>query len=383
MKYRVSPQIILTSLVLGVFSIITAHAQTVKETKVDCDKGDTINGALAKLNRREPNFVVVSGTCTESIDVFNYNDLAIVGQPGAVLIPDPEVDEVVFVNVAIRFRLIGFTINGSGALKGISLSRCVNCVVSNNTISGVANGVSATLNSSVDVSVNTINASEVGVEAAQVSRAILARNLIEHAGTPDTGSIGLHVTGNSYARVNVGSTFRGFGRGIEANTGGGVDIFGSPNLTDPDFPLIENNQSAGVRSAGGIIRFHGHTRVTGNGDSPYSGGIVIENGGFLELANLVEVINNTKNGVLLISNSTGLFKGGISISNNQRNGVVVISSSVLELASGKFGTNTVSGNTAQDIFCDSNSLITGGANVTGATKIMCTNLKSGKSDPIP
>lgn len=102
MKYRVSTQIILTSLVLGVFSIITAHAQTVKETKVDCDKGDTINGALAKLNRREPNFVVVSGTCTESIDVFNYNDLAIVGQPGAVLIPDPEVDEVVFVNVAIR-----------------------------------------------------------------------------------------------------------------------------------------------------------------------------------------------------------------------------------------------------------------------------------------
>jgi hypothetical protein len=180
--------------------------------------------------------------------------------------------------------------------------------------------------------------------------------------------------------VSTGSTFRGFGRGIEANTGGAVDIFGSPN---PDSPLIENNQVAGVRSEGGIVRFHGRTRITGNGSTnPYTGGIVIENGGYLELANLVEVINNTGNGVLLISNSTGLFKGGISISNNQRNGIVVINSSTLELVSG-FGPNTVSGNTAQDVFCDSNSLITGGAGLTGATKVMCTNLKPGKSDPIP
>ncbi len=361
-----------------------------KEAKVDCDKGDSINQAIAKLNPREPGRVVVSGTCTETIDIFNYNDLTIVGQPGAVLIPDPAFDEAVFVNVAIRFRFQGFTINGSGASTGISLFRCVNCIVSGNTINGVAAGIAVVTNSSVDVSNNSIfvsgpspGGSPNGVSVGQLSRAILAGNLIEHTGPPDGGALGLQVEGNSYARVNVGSTFRGFGRGIEAGSGGAVEVFGPSNLTAPNFPLIENNQEAGVRSAGGVLRFHGHTRVTGNGGvNVLSGGIVVDDGGTLTLANLVEVTNNIKNGVLLMNNSTGRFQGGISISNNQRNGVVVITSSTLDMNSG-FGPNAVSGNTAQDIYCDSHSLITGGAAVTGATKIMCTNLKPGKSDPIP
>jgi hypothetical protein len=387
MKYRALKQIILIVFVLGVLPAVMAHAQQVKETKVDCDKGDTINGAIARLNPRERNFVSVSGTCTETIDVFNYNDLAIVGQPGAVLVPDPAFDEAVFVNVAIRFRLIGFTINGSGTLVGISLNRCVNCVVSNNTINGVGNGVSAIFNSGVDVSDNTIFVSGqtdgAGVEVAHVSRANLSRNLIEHTGPADSGSIGLQVSQNSSARVNAGSIFRGFGRGIEAGSGGAISVFGPPNLTDPNFPLIENNQDVGARSEGGVLWFHGHTRITGNGTlSQYSGGIVVDNGGSLTLANLVEVINNTRNGLLLINNSTGKVGGLVSVSNNQRNGIVVINHSTLELIPG-FGPNTVSGNAAQDIFCDSSSLITGGGNPTGATKVMCVNLKPGKSDPIP
>ena len=389
MRYGTLIRIFAACLTLGALTAVTADAQ-VKEAKVDCDKGDSINQAIAKLNPREPGRVLVSGTCTETIDVFNYNDLSVVGQPGAVLIPDPAFDEAVFVNVAIRFRLQGFTINGSGASIGVSLFRCVNCVVTGNTLNGVAAGISAVTNSSVDVSNNSIFVSgtvpggtAAGVGVAQVSRATLAGNLIEHTGPPDGGSIGLHVSGNSSARVNPGSTFRGFGRGIEAGTGGAVQIFGPPNLTDPGFPLIENNQEAGVRSEGGVLWFHGHTRVTGNGNmNPYSGGIVVDDGGNLRLANLVEVTNNLKNGVLLTNNSTGFFQGGINISNNQRNGVVVITSSTLGMNTG-FGPNTVGGNTAQDIYCDSHSLITGGASVAGATKIMCTNLKAGKSDPIP
>jgi hypothetical protein len=389
MRYRTLIRTFAACLTLGVLTVVTADAQ-VKEAKVDCDKGESINQAIAKLNPREPNLVRVSGTCTETIDVFNYNDLSIVGRPGAVLIPDPTFDEAVFVNVAIRFRLIGFTINGSGASTGVSLFRCVNCIVSGNTLNGVVAGISVVTNSSVDVSNNSIFVSGLlpggpaaGVGVAQVSRAVLAGNLIEHTGPPDGGSIGLHVTGNSSARVNPGSTFRGFGRGIEAGAGGAIQIFGPPNLTDPGFPLIENNQEAGVRSEGGVLWFHGHTRVTGNGNmNVYSGGIVVDDGGNLRLANLVEVTNNIKNGVVLTNNSTGFFQGGISISNNQRNGVVVITSSTLGMNTG-FGPNAVGGNTAQDIYCDSHSLITGGASVAGATKIMCTNLKAGKSDPIP
>ena len=382
MRYETLTRLFATFLILSVLLIVTADAKP-KEIKVDCNKGESINAAIAALDPREPNLITVSGTCTESIDVFNFNDLSIVAAPGAVLIPDPAFEEAVFLNVAIRFRLIGFTINGSAGNIGVSLFRCINCIVSNNTINGVAIGVSAVANSGVDVSNNTINASRTGVEAAQVSRVNLTGNLIEHIGSPDLGSIGLHVAGNSYARVNVGSTFRGFGRGIEANTGGAIDVFGSPNLSDPNFPLIENNQMAGARSQGGTLLFHGRTKLTGNGSvSSYTGGILVENGGMLNLANLVEVINNTSNGILLISNSTGVFNGGVSISNNQRNGIVVISDSTLELING-FGPNTVSANTAQDVYCDSSSLITGGAGLAGATNIMCTNLKAGKSDPIP
>src|SRR5687768_2271809 len=205
MRYRSLIRAFAACLTLGVLTVVRADAQ-VREAKVDCDKGESINQAIAKLNPREPNLVRVSGTCTETIDVFNYNDLSVVGQPGAVLIPDPTFDEAVFLNVAIRFRLIGFTINGSGASTGVSLFRCVNCIVSGNTLNGVAAGVSVVTNSSVDVSNNSIFVSGLlpggsphGVSVAQGSRATLAGNLIEHTGPPDGGSIGLHVTGNSSA----------------------------------------------------------------------------------------------------------------------------------------------------------------------------------------
>jgi len=43
---------------------------------------------------------------------------------------------------------------------------------------------------------------------------------------------------------------------------------------------------------------------------------------------------------------------------------------------------SVSGNPV-DMFCDSHSVITGGANITNASSVQCTNLLAGDSEAIP
>jgi hypothetical protein len=53
---------------------------------VDCNKGQSLNGALSKLNKLTPSTVTVNGTCTEYVQVSGFENLTLTGLAGATLL---------------------------------------------------------------------------------------------------------------------------------------------------------------------------------------------------------------------------------------------------------------------------------------------------------
>jgi hypothetical protein len=73
----------------------------------------------------------------------------------------------------------------------------------------------------------------------------------------------------------------------------------------------------------------------------------------------------------------------VEVADNALNGVVAINSSVVEFRRTMTGLVTVTGSVAAfDIYCDSDSLVRGTSNVTGAADVSCANsLLGGTSIP--
>jgi len=72
------------SLIFSAVLVAQASSQPTS-VSVDCDNGQSLNQTLAKLNKLTPTTVLVSGTCTEYVDVFGFESLILKGQPGATL----------------------------------------------------------------------------------------------------------------------------------------------------------------------------------------------------------------------------------------------------------------------------------------------------------
>ena len=70
------------SLIFSAVLVAQASSQPTS-VSVDCDNGQSLNQTLAKLNKLTPTTVLVSGTCTEYVDVFGFESLILKGQPGA------------------------------------------------------------------------------------------------------------------------------------------------------------------------------------------------------------------------------------------------------------------------------------------------------------
>lgn len=71
------------SLVLVVFLVTLAVADD--SITADCGKGQSLNLALAKLDKHTPITVLVMGTCSEYVQVIGFDGLVLKGQPGAKL----------------------------------------------------------------------------------------------------------------------------------------------------------------------------------------------------------------------------------------------------------------------------------------------------------
>ena len=354
------------------------------DTKVDCNKGESINTALSKLKKSGPNVVSVSGTCTEDISIVGFDDLSLVADGAAVLNPATATSRrVILVNSSRLVSIDGFTMTLSNAVPQTWVAEfngSSGCSIANMSITG-GGGIRLQRSSNVNITDVAMHNAVIGIIVGNACQADIRGVTIENT-PPSFGNVGIAVFSGSTAFVE-GTTVSGYSTGVTA--GGGQFFVPGTSIFDTAREVVIQNNRIGVSAnAHGLVQFSAATRVVNNGNGgDLTGGIVITGGSFTALAGnpalgVVEISNNNGQGVLVLNNGLSSITGSSAfVANNHLNGVAVVNGGIASFSNGV----NVTGNTAKDLFCDDRGLITGSAGVAGATKVQCTNMIPGPLPP--
>jgi hypothetical protein len=341
---------------------------------------------------------LVSGTCTEFVQVNGFEGLTLKGAPGAALQQPATTPSnglgvwVLSIGASQSVTVDGLAIHsGASALGGIGIGQNSSDVrLRNLTIDGPASfGIEIFEGS--QVSLARVTARDPGfatLAALDLSDVHIESSLFENS-TGATFNEGLFV-GTGHVTIQ-NSTIRNMAVGIDIGNTGIVDIQSFNTyfpVSTPHDVIIENpagTNSYGASVHGGSSLNLGDTklRITNPGQ-PFggnTGGVYVSDGGTLNAgANLV-VLGSQGQGVF-VSNNSHASLAGSSITGSGHGGLVVANLSTVAVATGTNPSTKISGN-GTDLFCDSRSLITGGGNIANATIVQCGNLLAGDTVPLP
>jgi hypothetical protein len=364
---------------------------------VNCDQGQSLNSTLSRLEKHSPATVLVKGTCTEFVQVNGFDGLTLKGLPGATL-QQPSTDptnglliQVLSIAASRSVTIDGFVIHSrASALDDIGIGQnSIDVRLRNLTVDGPgAFGIFVYEGS--QVSLARVTARDPGfstVGAVDISDVHIESSLFENS-TGASFREGLFV-GSGHVTVQT-TTIRNMQVGIDIGAHGAVDIQSFSTYFPLSFPtdvIIENPAGTnfdGVSVRDGSELHLGDTklRITNPGQ-PFGGGtagVSVSDGGTLSAgANLV-ISGSQGQGVFVSNNSHASFAGS-SITGSAHGGLVVANLSSVAVT-GSNPLTQISGN-GTDLFCDSRSLITGGANIANATSVQCGNLLPGDTVPLP
>lgn len=367
---------------LALFAVLPVSADTVY---VDCSAGTpgaftTIAAALASLPSATGHTVRVTGTCVERVQISNWSDLRLEGNPTATLLHDGSTTDfrIVWIlnseGVTLRNLTIGAVPSPSLPFTpvhiGSSSVEIESCTLQGGT--ALASGALWVVDRSrVDVRSSTIQDSSpsgIRLDSGEINLGdpgasgpnILQRN---NAGIRLRAGAHIVVWGNNIIRENLNGVISNGGHvflcctpGLlianNTNTGITINLGGDVQANSP--VTFENNGFAGVRMVSGaallttgqIFRSNGQS---GNNDSA---AIVATGSAHLELFN-AEITGNRAHGVLLEDNTSARIFDNV-IRDNAGNGIRVISLSSARI----FSPNTVTGHDI-DLFCAPNSFARG------------------------
>lgn len=384
-KWFVAIGILLASVCLAV----PVHAANVT---VGCPGGSggtypSINAALAAIGSIGPSTISVTGTCNESVGLFNARSIAIVapvpggaGAGGATIVGLQDSD--------------AFDI---GLSQDITL---LNLEISGNPASSFGFGVSIFTNSQTNViTCNIHDNPDGGVSADSVSQVALNNTTLQNSSNGD----GLDVTNDSTADM-VATT-------IQNNAGDGIVVFSRSGIVIRRQNVIQNN-------AGGVgILAEDASKVQIQTANPAlftiiqghaQNGIQIGDQVMLRMGGGPHAIQNngsacptdpTCGGILAIRNSTMRLTSGnisgnqgsgisveqlvdfglnnITVSNNTGNGVSIRRISVGQFVAG----NTIAGNGGASVSCDTTSLAVG--DLSTFSNIDCKQIERALGPPRP
>jgi hypothetical protein len=364
---------------------------------VNCDQGQSLNSTLSRLEKRSPATVLVKGTCTEFVQVNGFEGLTLKGLPGATLqqpSKDPGNGLVIFVLLIEASRSItidGFAIHsGASALGDIGIGRNSIDVQLRNLIVDGPSPFGIFVYESSQVSLARVTARDPGfatVGVVDISDVHIESCLFENS-TGAPFHEGLNVASGHVTMQTT--TIRNMQVGIDISRSGSVDIQSFNSyfpISTPTDVLIESPAGTnfdGVFVGSGSLLNLGDTklRITNPGQ-PFGGGtagVTVSDGGTLSAgANLV--ISGSQGQGVFVSNNSHASLAGSSITGSAHGGLVVANLSSVAVT-GSNPLTQISGN-GTDLFCDSRSLITGGANIANATSVQCGNLLPGDTVPLP
>jgi hypothetical protein len=365
---------------------------------VDCDAGQSLKRTLAKMDKHTPATVQVKGTCTEYVLIDGFDGLTLKGLQGAALNqPSTDPGNGLIINVLSIEASRSITISGldvhslSSALAGIGIGgNSLDVRLRNLSIDGTgAFGIIVYEASQVSIArVTARNPGFATVGIYDVSDVHIEDCLFAHS-TGDGWHVGLSV-GSGHVTMH-GTTIRNMQDGMEIFQNGSVNIqdyntyypLGGSTDVVIESPAGNNFNGVSVGSGGTLILSNATRLLINNPGQPWGGdtaGVFVSDSGSLDAGPNLVVSGSHGHGVLVKNNSHASLAGS-SITGSSHGGLVVVNQSTI-----KVGWNDpltqISGN-GTDLFCDSRSLITGGANIANAATVQCSNLLPGDYENLP
>lgn len=375
----------------------TANATIV----VDCDAGQSLNRTLAKMDKYTPATVQVKGTCTEYILVNGFDGLTLHGLQGATLLqPSTDPGNGLGINVLLIEASRSITISGldvhsrSSAGAGIAIGQNSQDVrLRNLTIDG-AGTFGIEVYESSQVSLARVTARDPGyatVGVYDVSDVHIEDCLFEHS-TGAYWHAGVDV-GSGHVTMH-GTTIRNMQNGINIGASGSVDIvdynsyYPLGGRTDVVIESPAGTNFCGVQVGNGSSLNVGNANLRiANPGQPWGGntaGVCVSDGGTLNAVAInggkLFVSGSHGHGVF-VSNNSHASLAASSITGSSHGGLVAVNLSTIAVGTSNPLTQ-ISGN-GTDIFCDSKSLISGGANIANAASVQCSNLLPGDYENLP
>lgn len=374
-----------------VCAVAIANASTASNVvNVDCNLGQSLSRALAKLDKHTPTTVVVNGTCTESVQVVGFENLTLKGLPGATLVQPSTSDSSPLGNPLL------IESSSSVLVTGFSVAATTTTAI------GIGHG-------STDIRLRDLNVTGGGpgiivFENSQVSIAYVK------ALSPGWAILGIYDSSDVHFEHSQLKAMPGWVQGIQlgashitmydvtitnapvgiaAQTGSIVDMwyygtyYKPGNSTDITITNPAGTNTYGVQvDAGGSLNV-GARLVIDKAGQPWGGtsaGILLSNGSsmYATTGNL-SITRSYGQGVVAMNNSHATVSG--TIQGSGHGGLVATNLSSIDVATNST-LSTIGGNSV-DLFCDANSWITGTANIAGTPTAQCTNLLPTETAPLP
>jgi len=371
------------------FLVSAAYGQNTLTLTVNCDNGQSLTRTLSELNKQTPTTVIVQGTCSELVTIDGFESLTLRGQSGAA-IQQPVTNP--------HFNSNVLSITGS---RGITVS---NLVVHGPSEIGIGKGSSEVLLKDVDVDDGVVVYEESQVWLVKVNVNIIsgfaAFQVYDKSDVHITGgmlkrasnglwNVGLfvgsgHVTmqGTTIRDMQIGIDILGNGSVdfVNVNPVGGVDVtIENPAGTNINGVLVTDGSSLNLN---GAVPPNPRLLISNAGQTwgGNSGAVFVTNGSTLD-AGAGLVVSGTRGQGVIVTNNSHATLNGSSITGGSHGGLVVANLSTIDVQPSS--SPTLVGGNAADLFCDSNSLITGTANLVGVSTVNCGNLLSGNTVPLP
>ena len=374
--------------------LLSANSAFAGQTRtVNCDEGQSLNSTLATLTKLQSATVTVKGTCTEYVLVDGFNDLTLTGAPGATLQqpstpPPPSPSFVLSIKASRSVSVTNLSFHSLPSVpSSIGIGGGSNEVLVRDVTTDGTGGIFVYEASQVRLVRVTVNITSgfAAISAVDKSDVHIIDGLLQRPTTSNFFNAG--ILASSGHVTMQGMTIRDMQLGISIERGGDVDIVNfeptaagidvivdNPSGTNFNGVVVSDSSSLNLGSA--------TTLRINNAGQPYggdSGAVFLSSGSTLN-ANGNLVVTNSRGQGVIVSNNSHARLAGSSITGGAHGGLVVMNLSTAGVDSGN--PTTISGN-GTDLFCDSKSRITGGANIANAITVSCNSLLPGTYENLP
>ena len=380
------------ALALGILLFSTIWAAAVPTPNVNCDKGQSLNRTLAKMDKFSPATVIFTGTCTEYVVVEGFDKLTLTGVQGATIqqpntTPPTSPSFVLSVKESRSVTFSGFAVHSQPSVtSSIGIGGGSTDIMLRDISTDGSWGIFIYEASQVWIVGATVNLvyGYAAVAVFDKSDVHIVDGLLQR---PANGAFNAGLTVGSGHVTMQGMTIRDMQQSININASGSVDlgnfdptakgvdvIIDNPSGTNFNGALVSDGSSLNLSSA--------KLRIT-NAGQPWggdTGGVLVTNGSTLTAGSNLVVSGSQSQGVVVANNSHAEF-GGSSITGSARGGVVVVNLSTATADAGN--PLTVIGANGTDLFCDSKSQIAGVLSIANATVVNCNNLLPGPYQSLP